>query len=554
MVYTTDRQMRIWKWDPFRKRSTMTPLRMPGSPYQKTPRWYTVVYMWKDPDGWIYAVGQYADRMCRFKPNENIMEDLGNGLRDDPEFPGTELVFSPVRAPNGKLYYGALQEAVGRGMFDGTEIVEFDTVTKVKRNLGTMVGSDGTNACSIGEGALGADGTIYWADGNHSQRPAMVWVFDPSKLPPDVEPTKRVPRKDRSGPPPGTPLPVSDKLDIQIPAQRKKLYRFHPLLTQVKRSVAFETHSACAPAVVRSIPLIEQGLELFQNAVAGMAAARNGVIYGLAGRDSFTLFRLKPNQTVEILAAIPSAREIFNGNVLAVHDDTVFCVGDAVHRWTSARGLETFAEAGKGQRPVALAVDGPNGRLFALLEPANALLVLDLASGRELKRIELGGYVCSRWLKLTTNGCLYGCEVNAGIYKIDAGLNKVSLPGKLACLRGTEFVAECTALSDEVEGALWGGTREGYLFSIDITGNKAINHGKPGNWYLKGVTKLGGRVYGFSGGDFGDTHLHSFCPGEGFRDFGVVTHKLISAAVAGPDGLLCAGEYSSASDLLVLNV
>jgi hypothetical protein len=243
-----------------------------------------------------------------------------------------------------------------------------------------------------------------------------------------------------------------------------------------------------------------------------------------------------------------------NGNVLVTHDDTVFCVGDSVFRWTPAGKLEEFAEAEAGQRPVALAVDGPNGRLSVLTEPANVLQILDLASGREIKRIELGGDVCSRWIKATAHGSLYGFEVNAGIYKVDSGLRKVSLPGKMACLRGTEFIAECTSLSDEAEGVIWGGTREGYLFSITLADDKVSHHGKPGNFYLKGVTALGGRVFCFSGGDFGNTHLHRFRPAEGFRDLGMVTQKLVNAAVAGTDGVLYAGEYSSASDLLLLAI
>lgn len=545
MVYTTDSKLRIWQWNPFRKRSTMTPLRMPCSPYQKEPRG-SVVYMWKDPDGWIYAVGQYADRMCRFKPNANRMEDLGNGLRDDPEFPGTELTFSPVRAPNGKLYYGVLQEAVGRGLMDGTEIVEFDPETKVKRNLGTMVSSDGTNACSLGEGVLGADGKIYWGDGNHSQRPAMMWVFDPSRVPPDFTPVRYVPRKVRAG-------DLPDRLDIRFPEQRKHLYRFHPLVTQI-RNMTFETNPACNPAMVRSISLVDHGLDLYQNAVIGLTVTGNGALYGVAGSDSFKLFRLLQNRTLEILAVIPATRALLNGNVLAAHDDAVFCAGDAVFRWTPTTGLTPFAELEAGQRPVALAVDGTNGRLFVLAEPANVLHVLDLASGRFIQRIELGGYVCSRWIKATPRGWLYGFEANAGICKIAPDLQKVALPGKVPCLRGTEFIAECTSLSDPVGGVIWGGTREGCLFSIAMSDDKVTHHGKPGNSYLKGVTVLGGRVFCFSGGDFGNTHLHSFCPSEGFHDFGMTTHKLVNAAVAGTDGILYAGEYSSASDLLMLTI
>lgn len=544
MVYTNDWDLRVWKWDPIKQESTMTSLQMPCSPYMKEPKGQTV-YMWKDPDGWIYAVCMYANRICRFKPRENIMEDLGNGWQDNPEFPGTDIIFSPVRVPDGRIYYGVLNEAKGRGnRLDGTEIIEFDPETKSKRNLGTMVSSDGTNACTLGEGVLGADGKIYWGDGNHGKRPALVWVFDPSKVPSDFIPKDSVQRIEREEPPP-------EVLNIEIPAQYDNLYRFHPLLTQV-RHAEFQTEQECDPSLLQSIPLIGQGFVIYDNAVAGLSCGGDGAIYGLAGKKSYKLIRVDQKNKIEIIADIPASQEILNGSVVITHEDAVFCVGDAVFCWTLSCGLEKFAELDDGQRPVGLALDKSNSRLYVLAEPSNILHVLDAESGKEINRIELGGYTCSRWITAASQGCVYGFEINAGIYKIDIDQKKLTLSDKIPVLRGTEFIAECTSLSSPVNGVIWGGTRQGYLFSIDSSNDNVTNHGKPGNWYLKGVTVMGEQVVCFSGSDFGDTHLYRYHPLDGFNDLGMVTHKLINDAVVGKDGTLYAGEFSSASEILIL--
>ena len=64
---------------------------------------------------------------------------------------------------------------------------------------------------------------------------------------------------------------------------------------------------------------------------------------------------------------------------------------------------------------------------------------------------------------------------------------------------------------------------------------------------MKGITPLSDAVYSYGGGDFGDTHLHRYIEGQGFEDLGIVTKKLVNAAVKGKDGKLYGGEYSSSS-------
>ncbi len=50
-----------------------------------------------------------------------------------------------------------------------------------------------------------------------------------------------------------------------------------------------------------------------------------------------------------------------------------------------------------------------------------------------------------------------------------------------------------------------------------------------------------------SGGDFGETLLFTYSDEQGFEDKGLITKKLVNAAVAGEDGKIYIGEYSSSS-------
>ena len=120
----------------------------------------------------------------------------------------------------------------------------------------------------------------------------------------------------------------------------------------------------------------------------------------------------------------------------------------------------------------------------------------------------------------------------------------------IPAFKGREFMAEVTSVTVAEDGGIWGGTREGYLFSINPKDDKVINHGKPGTYYLKGVTVLGDGVYCFGGGNFGDTHLRRYSVKKGFEDMGLITRNLINTAVKGRDGKLYAGEYNAASSII----
>jgi outer membrane protein assembly factor BamB len=544
MVYTSDEKQRIWKWDPVNKKSTKTGLRMPHSPYMEEAEgsW---VYGWKDKDGWIYAVPQYCNRFCRFKPNEGIMEDLGNSWEDDPEAPGRPRIYAPVRALNGKIYYGFTN---GRKHGEGTQIIELDPETKKKRNLGTMQLSDGTFARGLGEGALGADGKIYWGDTNHAMRGAMMWAFDPSKIPDNYKPERTVVVRTgeqilaKARPVPEFEATPSAKAE-------SKLWRFFPLPGKLKK-IEFITDYSLKEGKVESLPLGEEIYPLFDNAVYGMSLPSGGWIYGIAGGEKYHLFRISEiDFKIEDLGIIQAKQKMINGNVIVSTEKAVYFAGDHIYTWTPEKGIKAFMPMAEKEKPVALAVDRVASYLYVLTEPANKLLVLNMEDGKIIRDYQLEGYVVSRWLVPAKNGGVYGFENNGWVYTVNREGKMKRLKGHIPSLRGLEFIAEVTSVATEEDGKVWGGTRQGYLFSIDPEREKIINHGKPGTYYLKGVSVLPDGVYSFGGGDFGDTHLYRYREGEGFEDLGLITKKLVNAAVRGKDGKLYGGEYSSSSSV-----
>ena len=486
LVYTSDSQQRIWRWDPIRKKSEMTGLRMPHDPHQKeaTGSW---VYGWKDPDGWIYAVPQYCNRICRFKPKEGLMEDLGNGWRENPDHPESELILAPVRAGNGKIYYGFLGESPPH-YEDGAEIIELDPATGRKRNLGTMKLEDGTLACVMGEGALGSDGRIYWGDGNHGGRGGMMWIFDPRNIPDDYRPAGSIERNPRY--PHGI---KEDQYRYERPAEEKKgrgLWRFTPLPGPFKK-IEFVADASLRGGRVESVSLEGSGLPLGENAVCSLLPSSDGSIYGIAGEESPVLFHVwEKDMKVELLAKIPVRARMINGNVLAQAGNAVYLAGEHIYRRTEGRNLEVFRPMKETERPVAVAVDAVRPYLYALTEPANKLMIFRLEDGVLLHEVEIPGYVVSRWLVPAKDGGVFGFENNGLIYRLGYAGDLRRLECRIPSARGLEFISEVTAAAAGPDGRVWGGTREGYLFSFDPGGNRVIDHGKPGAYYLKGVTVL----------------------------------------------------------------
>ena len=542
MVYTYDNKGRIWKWDPFKKESTMTNLQMPLNPLLKK-KFAACTFSWKDEDGWIYAAVQYNNRICRYKPNEGIMEDLGNPTlwNEDLEHnnPYYIHIWAPVKAPNGKIYFGSYNQ--NRPLYDGAEVVEFDPETRKSRSLGTMHLSDGTNASIFGEGALGADGRIYWGDGNHGKRPAMMWAFDPSKVPDDYVPAEEVEKVSNSS------LP---KKNYILTESKNKVWRLRP---QVRVFPQFDplADKSLSGYKIDTLSMMASGYKLWNNGIFSLSETYEGYIYGIAGGEDYHLFRVSENDfKLENLGRIPAKEKIYNGNDVVACKEGIFVIGEDLYRWNKKTGFTVFYNFEGEQLPSAIAKDKVNPYLYVLTEPDNILLVLNTEDWSKVKSFQLTGPVQSRWLVPLNEGGLIGFEVNSVVYKINKDLTLEKLEQRYPSLKGLEFISEVTSATVDSKGKVWGGTREGYLFSVDADNGNVVNHGKPGPYYLKGIVEKDGIIYSMSGGNFGETHLFTYQERKGFEDKGLVTEKLVNCSVKGDDGKIYLGEYSSSSSVL----
>jgi hypothetical protein len=291
-------------------------------------------------------------------------------------------------------------------------------------------------------------------------------------------------------------------------------------------------------------------LPLWENAVIALSRPLRGFVHGLVGGPPYKLIRFNERSlTHEVMATLPD-REVTAGGRLAVDGEYVWVAAEKVYRFSERSGLALFNDPGIGQRAAALVADTGARKIYVLVEPANRIDILGMGDGGVRRSIRLSGHVVSRWLAPARGGGVFVFGSNAMIWRCDARPEPLLLQATVPSFRGLELIAEVTSAAAAGDGRIWAGTREGYLFSIDPETNRLVNHGKPGTPYLMGVVPLEGAVYAFGGGDFGDTHLHRLTAAAGFVDLGRVTRRLVSAAVAGSEGVLLAGEFSSASSLL----
>ena len=545
-VYCCQPDLRVWEWDPFTEKARLTDLRLPRGPLIKNWNGYNV-YMKKEWDGWIYAEAARCNRICRFKPQESIMEDLGPSWREDPEHPEEEMIFAPVLHPNGKLYYQVLNET--DTLWDGAEVIELDPNTRQRRNLGTMPVSDGSsNACIAGEGTLGADGRIYWADGNTTVRGTVLWAFDPRLVPADYEPTETVPRRERHY------IDFPTHFQIERPAARKHLYRMHPQVREILK-IDFAMDSRFSGEHLQAGSLIDAGIPVWNTAVQGLTLGANGKGWAVVGMDEFALVEVELERcSVRKAATIPANVPILNGSVVAAVRDRIFTVGDHLFAFSNDGSRDAAVTYDDGRHPIALCASGDEEHLFVQVDPENVIEIYRTDTFDKIATIELGGYASCRWLVPAPDGGVIGFGNNATVFHITPNGEQTVLPGRLPALRGTEFITEVTGATVAANGTVWGGTREGYLFSVDVSAGVIRNWGKPGADYLKGIMVMDGGVYAFSGGDFGCTHLHRLDPPTGFSDLGVACDKLVNVAVALPDNTIILGEYCAGSRIRKIRV
>jgi hypothetical protein len=114
-----------------------------------------------------------------------------------------------------------------------------------------------------------------------------------------------------------------------------------------------------------------------------------------------------------------------------------------------------------------------------------------------------------------------------------------------------------------VDGVLYGGTSDGYLFRLDPKALRVENLGKPLNQArIRGLAFAGGKLYGAGGDDDEMARLFSYDPARGvYEILGMidVNHRpyyawqayVVDALAAGTDGALYIGQAERKSNLYI---
>lgn len=193
-----------------------------------------------------------------------------------------------------------------------------------------------------------------------------------------------------------------------------------------------------------------------------------------------------------------------------------------------------------------------HSRLYGLSYPSGYLFSFDVKTGKvklfkeiapddrtidylkEHFSIEPEDYL-SRDLVIDDNGILYGSLPYGKIFTFDTkreifGELNVTLP----YVWGRSSIGQVDSWLKTNDGRIYGGNRaDGQLFELDPSTGKIKNLGKP--IAMKGLAGLtigrDGKIYGIAGGKPGYSHLFSYHPSMGFKDYGNPQFEMIAPGI-----------------------
>jgi hypothetical protein len=135
------------------------------------------------------------------------------------------------------------------------------------------------------------------------------------------------------------------------------------------------------------------------------------------------------------------------------------------------------------------------------------------------------GYQRSRAMFFDTAGNLYTAGKDGFLFRYDPATGKLErLEARLPAVRGREPWASLDAAVTSPDGLVYGGTFDGYLFTLNLQTMQVINLGKPlRQARIPGLLLHGGKVYGIGGDEEGLPRLFLYDPAtRGFTLGGTV--------------------------------
>lgn len=342
----------------------------------------------------------------------------------------------------------------------------------------------------------------------------------------------------------------------------------------------------------------------FRSGATGLVSSQ-GKVYGIAAGGGAFLFSVQPNGTISLLSKVPGADYI---RAALVSDGAGnVCVGTTpplegegiVQTLTQPEALtpfknlpgghvlcanpaaanvtwRDFGQVSEHEGVYALTADPKKHALYGVTFPSGIFFSLDLASGQtkthgklfEQTRIGADEYFRSvpRALAVDTAGVVWTSGDAGWLFRYDPGrdvLERTDL--RLPGVPGREFLNVIDSLVGGPEGALYGGTSDGYLFRLDGARHRAVNLGRPSEdpRIRALIYGPGGKFFGVAGSPRGICRVFTYDPRESeFRVLGLIEKRdpsdhdwmiyQIEAIATDAEGRLYFGEAESPAHVAVM--
>lgn len=174
-VYGSFAPYRIFKYDINEERLIDLPVMIPHMDgpwndrghFHRENIWRNII--WHPAERVFYGMEHGSATLFRFNPRNNSIENLGQ--LTIPELQGNRIVpYTPhafVLHPNGNIYFAA----PGVDRTKPNHLMRYNVRTGEKTDLGVMKDPIGSAPISMGGGAIGPDGTMYFAGRIQSNDP-----------------------------------------------------------------------------------------------------------------------------------------------------------------------------------------------------------------------------------------------------------------------------------------------------------------------------------------------------------------------------------------------
>ncbi len=205
---------------------------------------------------------------------------------------------------------------------------------------------------------------------------------------------------------------------------------------------------------------------------------------------------------------------------------------------------------------ISLAISNDKTVIAGVAEHTGRLFLYSLKRRtiRRLPPIVREGDAFGRVLAAARDGAFYGSGKEGQLFRMSVEGDVEWLGAHVPCRRGKGYLARVSSLVQSRNGLLYGGTEDGYLFSLDLGSQELISHGRASDIPdLHALAEGGdGAIYGLTGRYPWASHLVAFRPDRSeWEDLGFFKAHghypwigyQMRALVAGPGGELYAGEH-----------